>query len=97
MKAAVRRLALAGCAAPALAVTGHSAQAQPAAKVLLDMTYVRQIHHALLRNGVRPIVELGLMPIALTARPDRHPFWHRSAFLGAGCGPAVSAPMGQRR
>ncbi len=42
-----------------------------------NFTYVSQIYDALLRQSVRPIVELSFMPKKLAAGPEVHPFWYK--------------------
>ena len=42
-----------------------------------NWSYVDQIYDGLLDNGVRPFVEIGFMPKALTARLDYHAFWYK--------------------
>lgn len=46
-------------------------------KPLLNFTYVGQIYDGLLKNGVRPIVEISFMPRKLAVRQDLHPFWYK--------------------
>ncbi len=41
-----------------------------------NFQYVDQIYDGLLREGVRPFVELSFMPKLLAARLDYHPFWY---------------------
>ncbi len=41
-----------------------------------NWSYVDQIYDALLKNGVRPYVEISFMPKALAARPDYQGFWY---------------------
>jgi xylan 1,4-beta-xylosidase len=48
-----------------------------AGHVTYNFSYVDQIYDGLLENGVRPFVELGFMPAALTSDPAAvHPFWY---------------------
>ncbi|MDE2252544.1 MAG: glycosyl hydrolase family 39 [Gammaproteobacteria bacterium] len=42
-----------------------------------NFSYVDQIYDGLLKNGVRPFVEIGFMPKKLALRQDVHPFWYR--------------------
>jgi xylan 1,4-beta-xylosidase len=43
-----------------------------------NFAYVDEIYDALLRNGVRPVVEIGFMPKRLAFNPDAlHPFWYK--------------------
>jgi xylan 1,4-beta-xylosidase len=43
-----------------------------------NFSYVDQIYDGLLANGVRPFVEIGLMPRKLAANPDDlHSFWYK--------------------
>jgi xylan 1,4-beta-xylosidase len=44
---------------------------------IYNFSYVDQIFDGLLRNGVRPFVEISFMPGKLAARPDVHPFWYK--------------------
>jgi xylan 1,4-beta-xylosidase len=48
-----------------------------AGKPLLNFTYVGQIYDGLLRNRVRPMVEISFMPKKLAVRQDLHPFWYK--------------------
>ncbi len=48
-----------------------------AGKPIYNFSYVDQIYDGLLRNGVRPFVELGFMPKKLAAENDLHPFWYK--------------------
>lgn len=41
-----------------------------------NFTYVDQIYDGLLRQGVKPFVEISFMPEKLASRPDRHNFWY---------------------
>jgi xylan 1,4-beta-xylosidase len=41
-----------------------------------NFTYVDQIYDGLLKNGVRPFVEISFMPKDLAARPDYQGFWY---------------------
>ena len=45
-------------------------------KPIYNFSYVDQIYDGLLRNGVRPFVELSFMPRKLAARPIEHVFWY---------------------
>ncbi|GGH10566.1 beta-xylosidase [Silvibacterium dinghuense] len=43
-----------------------------------NFSYVDQIYDGLLRNGVRPVVEISFMPKKLAFNPDAlHPFWYK--------------------
>lgn len=42
-----------------------------------NFTYVDQIYDGLLKNGVRPVVEISFMPKKLALRQDVHPFWYK--------------------
>jgi xylan 1,4-beta-xylosidase len=43
-----------------------------------NFSYVDQIYDGLLKNGVRPCVEIGFMPKKLAFNPDAlHPFWYK--------------------
>jgi len=43
-----------------------------------NFAYVDEIYGGLLRNGVRPVVEIGFMPKKLAFNPDwLHPFWYK--------------------
>lgn len=43
-----------------------------------NFAYVDEIYDGLLRNGVRPVVEIGFMPKKLAFNPDAlHPFWYK--------------------
>ena len=43
-----------------------------------NFQYVDQIYDGLLKNGVRPVVEISFMPKKLAANPDAlHPFWYK--------------------
>ncbi len=54
-----------------------------------NFAYVDQIYDGLLKNGVRPVVEIGLMPKKLAFNPDAlHPFWYK---------PNVSPPKSQEK
>lgn len=46
-------------------------------KPVFNFTYVGQIYDGLLKNGVRPIVEVSFMPKKLAERQDLHPFWYK--------------------
>lgn len=54
-----------------------------------NFAYVDQIYGGLLRNGVRPVVEISFMPKRLAFNPDwLHPFWYK---------PNVSPPKSWER
>lgn len=54
-----------------------------------NFAYVDQIYDGLLKNGVRPVVEIGFMPRKLAFNPDAlHPFWYK---------PNVSPPKSMER
>jgi len=43
-----------------------------------NFTYVDEIYDGLLKNGVRPVVEISFMPKKLAFNPDDlHPFWYK--------------------
>jgi xylan 1,4-beta-xylosidase len=43
-----------------------------------NFAYVDEIYDGLLKNGVRPVVEIGFMPKKLAFNPDAlHPFWYK--------------------
>ena len=45
---------------------------------IYNFTYVDQIYDGLLKNGVRPVVEISFMPKKLAFNPDAlHPFWYK--------------------
>lgn len=44
---------------------------------LYNFSYVDQIYDGLLKNGVRPFVEISFMPKKLALRQDVHPFWYQ--------------------
>jgi xylan 1,4-beta-xylosidase len=45
---------------------------------IYNFAYVDQIYDGLLRNGVRPVVEISFMPKKLAFNPDAlHPFWYK--------------------
>jgi len=44
---------------------------------IYNFSYVDQIYDGLLRNGVKPFVELSFMPYKLAARPDLQAFWYK--------------------
>ena len=45
---------------------------------LYNFSYVDQIYDGLLKNGVRPVVEISFMPKKLAFNPDAlHPFWYK--------------------
>jgi xylan 1,4-beta-xylosidase len=54
-------------------VYSEDAQGQP----VYNFSYVDQIYDGLLRNGVRPFVELSFMPRQLAVRNAPHPFWYK--------------------
>jgi len=46
-----------------------------------NFAYVDQIYDGLLKNGVRPVVEISFMPKKLAFNPDAlHPFWYNRMF-----------------
>ncbi len=54
-----------------------------------NFSYVDQIYDGLLKNGVRPVVEISFMPKKLAFNPDAlHPFWYK---------PNVSPPKSWER
>jgi xylan 1,4-beta-xylosidase len=53
-----------------------------------NFSYVDQIYDGLLRNGVRPFVEISFMPKKLALRQDLHPFWYK---------PIVSPPKDYKK
>ncbi len=54
-----------------------------------NFAYVDQVYDGLLRNGVRPFVEISFMPKKLAFNPDAlHPFWYKQN---------VSPPKSQER
>ena len=54
-----------------------------------NFSYVNQIYDGLLKNGVRPVVEISFMPKKLAFNPDAlHPFWYK---------PNVSPPKSWQR
>ncbi len=54
-----------------------------------NFAYVDQIYDGLLKNGVRPVVEISFMPKKLAFNPDAlHPFWYK---------PNVSPPKSMER
>ena len=54
-----------------------------------NFAYVDQVYDGLLKNGVRPVVEIGFMPKKLAFNPDAlHPFWYK---------PNVSPPKSMER
>ena len=54
-----------------------------------NFSYVDQIYDGLLKNGVRPFVEISFMPQKLAFNPDAlHPFWYK---------PNVSPPKSMER
>jgi xylan 1,4-beta-xylosidase len=47
-------------------------------KPIYNFSYVDQIYDRLLKNGVRPFVEISFMPKKLAFNPDAlHPFWYK--------------------
>lgn len=45
---------------------------------IFNFSYVNQIYEGLLKNGVRPVVEISFMPRKLAFNPDAlHPFWYK--------------------
>jgi len=47
-------------------------------KAVYNFSYVDQIYDGLLKNGVRPFVEVSFMPKKLAFNPDAlHPFWYK--------------------
>ncbi len=46
-------------------------------KPTYNFSYVDQIYDGLLKDGVRPFVELSFMPKKLAAANDLHPFWYK--------------------
>jgi xylan 1,4-beta-xylosidase len=44
---------------------------------IYNFSYVDQIYDGLLKNGVRPCVEISFMPKKLALRQDVHPFWYK--------------------
>lgn len=47
-------------------------------KPVYNFSYVDEIYDGLLKNGVRPFVEIGFMPKKLAANPDDlHSFWYK--------------------
>lgn len=47
-------------------------------KPTYNFTYVDQIYDGLLKNGVRPVVEISFMPKKLASDPNAiHPFWYK--------------------
>jgi xylan 1,4-beta-xylosidase len=47
-------------------------------KTVYNFAYVDQIYDGLLKNGVRPFVEISFMPKKLAFNPDAlHPFWYK--------------------
>jgi xylan 1,4-beta-xylosidase len=42
-----------------------------------NFTYVDMIYDGLLARGVRPVVEISFMPIALASNPEPHVFWYK--------------------
>src|SRR5665213_1707474 len=58
-------------------------------KPIYNFSYVDQIYDGLLKNGVRPFVEISFMPKKLAFNPDAlHPFWYK---------PNVSPPKSMER
>jgi xylan 1,4-beta-xylosidase len=54
-------------------VYDEDAQGHP----ILNFSYVDQVYDGLLANGVRPFVELSIMPKKLAAREVLHAFWYK--------------------
>ena len=46
-------------------------------KPVYNWSYIDQIYDGLLRNGIRPFVEISFMPKALAAHPDIQAFWYK--------------------
>jgi xylan 1,4-beta-xylosidase len=47
-------------------------------KPIYNFTYVDQIYDGLLKNGVRPVVEISFMPKKVASDPNAlHPFWYK--------------------
>lgn len=68
-----------------IGVYNEDAQGSP----VYNFSYVDQIYDGLLANGVRPFVELSLMPRKLAANPNAvHSFWYK---------PIVSPPRSMDR
>lgn len=44
---------------------------------IYNFSYIDQIYDGLLKNGVRPFVEISFMPTKLAAHHDEHPFWYK--------------------
>ncbi len=44
---------------------------------IYNFSYIDQIYDGLLKNGVRPFVEISFMPKKLAARQDVHAFWYK--------------------
>ncbi len=44
---------------------------------IYNFSYIDQIYDGLLKNGVRPFVEISFMPKKLALRQDVHPFWYK--------------------
>jgi xylan 1,4-beta-xylosidase len=50
----------------------------PHGNPVYNFSYVDQIYDGLLKNGVRPVVEISFMPKKLAFNPDAlHPFWYK--------------------
>lgn len=48
-----------------------------------NYSYIDQIYDGLLKNGVRPVVEIGFMPKKLAFNPEGlHPFWYKPNVSG---------------
>jgi len=60
----------------------------PKGDAVYNFSYVDQIYDGLLKNGVRPFVEISFMPKKLALRQDIHPFWYH---------PIVSPPKDYQR
>ncbi|HTV06364.1 MAG TPA: hypothetical protein VME86_13425 [Acidobacteriaceae bacterium] len=54
-------------------VYSEDAQGNP----VYNFSYIDHIYDGLLKNGVRPYVEISFMPKALAAKPDYQGFWYR--------------------
>ena len=49
-----------------------------------NFAYVNQIYDGLLKNGVKPVVEISFMPKKLAFNPDAlHPFWYKHECISA--------------
>jgi xylan 1,4-beta-xylosidase len=56
-----------------MGVYDEDAQGKP----VYNFSYVDQVYDGLLRNGVKPFVELSFMPRKLAANLTPHPFWYK--------------------